>query len=84
MIAAPLAATAQITGDGYYRIKNNKSERYITICDNIVGEVNMSSTKADLSNLVTWRGFDYVKSNPASIIYIEAAGSQYKIGRAHV
>lgn len=79
MIAAPLAATAQITGDGYYRIKNNKSERYITICDNIVGEVNMSSTKADLSNLVTWRGFDYVKSNPASIIYIEAAGSQYNL-----
>lgn len=79
MIAAPLAATAQITGDGYYRIKNNKSERYITICDNIVGEVNMSSTKADLSNLVTWRGFDYVKSNPASIIYIEAADSQYNL-----
>jgi len=79
ILSAPLAASAQITGDGYYRVKNNASERYITITDDIVGEVNMSSTTADLSNITTWRGFDYVKSNPASVIYIEAVGNKYNL-----
>lgn len=79
ILSAPLAASAQITGDGYYRVKNNASERFITITDDIVGEVNMSSTTADLSNITTWRGFDYVKSNPASVIYIEAVGNKYNL-----
>lgn len=72
----PIAAQAQLNGDGYYRIQNYASERYITINNDIVGEVNMSTTKADLSNIVTWRGFDKVKSNPASIIYINDVGNQ--------
>ena len=79
ILTAPLAASAQLTGDGYYRIQNNASQRYITITDDIAGEVNMSSTKADLANITTWRGFDHVKSSPASIIYIEAAGSKYNL-----
>ena len=79
MLAAPLVANAQINGDGYYRIQNNKSERYLTITDDIVGEVNMSSTTADLTNITTWRGFDYVKSNPASVVYVEAVGSKYNL-----
>ena len=78
-ILIPNIASAQLNGDGFYRIQNNASQRYITINDDIVGEVNMSSTTADLSNIVTWRGFDYVKSNPASIIYIEAVGSRYNL-----
>jgi hypothetical protein len=28
---------------------------------------------------VTWRGFDYVKSNPASIIYIESVSGKYNL-----
>lgn len=75
----PLVAQAQLNGDGYYRILNNGTNRYITITDDIVGGVNMSSTQVDLSNITTWKGFDYVKSSPASIIYIEAVGSQYNL-----
>ena len=77
LIAIP--ATAQITGDGYYRIQNNGSERYITITDNIITNVSTSSTIVDYSNITTWKGFDNVKSNPASIIYIKAVGSEYDI-----
>ena len=72
-------ATAQVA-NGYYRIQNNASKRYITIRDNEVGSVDYSSTNADLSNIVTWKGFDYVKSNPASIIYVEQqGGTQYNL-----
>lgn len=75
----PTLASAQLSGDGFYRLKNYGSSRYITINDDIIGKVNTSSTTADLNNIITWRGFDYVKSNPASIIYIESVGSQYNL-----
>ena len=75
----PLTAAAQLNGDGYYRILNYASERYITISNDIVGEVNMSATKADVSNIVTYRGFDNVKSNPASIIYIRNVNGKYDL-----
>ena len=78
-ILTPTLATAQLSGNGFYRVQNNVSQRYITINDDIIGQVNTSSTTADLSNIVTWRGFDYVKSNPASIIYIESVGSKYNL-----
>ena len=65
-----LPASAQISGDGYYRVQNNGTERYITITDDIIGQVDMSATTVDLINITTWRGFDNVKSNPGSIIYI--------------
>ncbi len=77
----PLAAAAQLNGDGYYRIQNNASERYVTLKDNVVnGEVDMSTASADVSNLRSWRGFDQVESNPASIFYImNMGGHQYNL-----
>ena len=76
LIAIP--ATAQITGDGYYRIQNNGSERYITITDNVLNNISTSSTIIDYGNITTWF-WDNIKSNPASIIYIKAVGSEYDI-----
>ena len=75
-ILTAAGATAQVADD-YYRIQNNASQRYITVRDDQVGEIDYSSTNADLSNIVTWRGFDYVKSNPASIIYVQKVGTRY-------
>ena len=75
-ILTAFQSTAQVA-NGYYRVQNTSSTRYITMKDNAVGTVDYSSTNVDLSNIVTWRGFDYVKSNPASIIYVEQHGSQY-------
>lgn len=42
-----LAASAQFNGDGYYRVKNVGSERYITVRDNR-GSVNVGTTSADM------------------------------------
>lgn len=74
----PLAAQAQVA-DGFYRIQNYASTRYLTITDDILGGVNMASTDADLTNITTWRGFDHVKSNPASILYVEKVGDKYNM-----
>ena len=77
-ILTAFQATAQVA-NGYYRVQNTQSTRYITLKDNAVGTVDYSSTNVDLSNIVTWRGFDYVKSNPASIIYVEQHDSKYDL-----
>ena len=78
-ILTTVQATAQSVANGYYRIQNNASSRYITVKDDAVGEVDMSSTNVDLSNIVTWRGYDYVKSNPGSVIYVEQHGTEYDL-----
>ena len=75
----PFAAFAQLNGDGYYRIQNNQSERYIILKDNAIGEVNESSASADVSNLTSWSGFDYVKSSPGSVFYIQQVGTKYNL-----
>ena len=75
-----IGAQAQISGDGYYRIQNNASERYLTIKDDITGEIDYSAGNVDLSNLRTWRGFDLVKANPASVFYVRnVSGTQYDL-----
>lgn len=77
----PLAAAAQLNGDGYYRIQNNASERYLTLKDNVINdEIDMSTASADVSNLRSWRGFDQVEANPASIFYVmNVGGYQYNL-----
>ena len=74
----PLAAAAQLNGDGYYRIQNNASERYVTITDDVIADISTPSD-IDVNNLTTWKGVDNIKSNPGSIFLIEAVGDKYNI-----
>jgi hypothetical protein len=76
LIAIP--SLAQLNGDGYYRIQNNITERYVTITDDVVASISTPSD-IDANNLTTWKGFDNVKSNPGSIFLIEAVGEKYNI-----
>lgn len=76
LIATP--CIAQLNGDGYYRIQNNVTERYVTITDDVVANISTPSD-IDVNNLTTWKGFDNVKSNPGSIFLIEAVGDKYNI-----
>ena len=69
---------AQINGDGYYRVKNYATDRYIYVYDN-TGKINISTSSADMGAIELWK--DPVKyiSDPASIIYIRKVGSQYDL-----
>lgn len=68
-----LASFAQLNGDGYYRVKNVASGRYITVRDNR-GSVNIGTTSADMGAVELYRGFDLVASDPSSILYIDNVG----------
>ena len=45
-LLASAAATAQTIAEGYYRVKNVGSERYISVCDN--------QASADATSSTTW------------------------------
>lgn len=67
----PLAGLAQINGSGYYRVQNQKSQRYLELVDNR-GSFNAASMTADLGAMKTIGTFDEnVCWNPATICYIE-------------
>lgn len=69
------AALADIEGDGYYRVLNTVTDRFITVVDN-TGGFNWSSTTADLGALKTLGPFANVVSDPASVIYITRQGNE--------
>lgn len=81
LLLALLSATgvyAQLNGDGYYRIKNHLTERYIYVIDN-KGSINMATTSADLYAIILWKGFDKAVSDPATVMYIKKVGEQYDL-----
>lgn len=70
-----LHTTAQITGNGYYRVQNKETGRYIELIDNR-GKVDYVTTTVDLGALQTISGFDQVVGNPATVFYFTDKGSR--------
>lgn len=69
---------AQLDGDGFYRVKNEKTQRYINVIDN-KGSIDKSSTQADLGSIITVKGFDNVATDPGSVIYFRKVDSEYDL-----
>ncbi len=76
-----LTAAAQLDGNGYYRVQNFKTGRYAYVTDD-KGQINWTSTSADVRAIQMWSGFDKAASDPATIIYIQkhgTSGNQYDL-----
>ena len=74
-----VSVNAQLGSDGYYRIQNTNTTRYVRLIDN-KGEVDMNTTSVDLGALQTVMYFDNVVSDPSSVIYIShIANDEYDI-----
>lgn len=65
---------AQLNGDGYYRVHNVGSGRYVYVCDN-TGSINYTATTAEMGALQLWKNHDKTLSDPASVIYITKKGT---------
>ncbi len=65
-----LSASAKLDGDGYYRVQNYKTERYIYVLDD-KGKLNFQATTAELNALQLWKGYEKTISDPATIIYVQ-------------
>lgn len=69
------SAYAQLTEDGYYRVENVQSHRYVYVLDN-KGSIDFHATTADLGALELWTGEDRAVSDPATVIYMTAVDSK--------
>ncbi len=67
------------TGDGYYRVQNYGTERFIYVTDN-TGSYDMNRDHGDFGALQLWKDQSRTISDPASVIYIESQpGGQYDL-----
>lgn len=72
-VCAALAALSMAQSyptNGYYRVKNKKTSRYIYVSDN-VGSIQMSSASADLGALRLFKDKERRISDPGSVIYMK-------------
>lgn len=73
-----LTARAQVS-DGYCRVQNTGTGRYITVVDD-KGKLNYATTEADMGALRTFRSFTNIVGNPGSIIYLRhIEGDSYNL-----
>lgn len=71
-----LTASAQIS-EGFYRIMNNYTKRYLTVTSR-EGSVSLSSSDADLDALETIKPLEDISGHPGSCIYIKPVkGDEY-------
>lgn len=75
LLCSTLVATAALAdtldGDGYYRVSNYRTGRYIYIYDNTA---SINNGTADLGALQLWKNADRRFYDPGSVIYIENHG----------
>lgn len=69
--ATMLGAQAQLSGAGYYRVKNVSSGRYMSLSDNQSRGVDFNSCTADCGAMQTSRIMDNIYSDPGSIFYLD-------------
>ncbi len=79
-LSTSIATFAQLNGNGYYRVQNDKTKRYIYVTDNKSKGIQTSTTSADMNAIQLFQGFDRASSNPATICYIKnIEGNKYDI-----
>lgn len=65
-----LSASAIINGDGYYRVNNATTGRYVYILDD-KGSINMQAGTAELGAIELWKGYERTVSDPSTVIYVK-------------
>ena len=66
---------AQIAGDGYYRVYNRYTTRYIYVYD-ATGSINMTKGTFDLGAFQTRLNIETAYTDPASVIYIKCVDAE--------
>ena len=78
--ATMFGAQAQLSGAGYYRVKNVTSGRYMSLSDNQSRGVDFNSCTADCGAMQTSKIMDNIYSDPGSIFYLDhISGVSYNV-----
>lgn len=79
VLLSTFTVLAELNGDGYYRVQNALTKRYVYLMDN-KGHIDIATTSADVHALHLYSGFLRASSDPATIFYVENnSGSYYDI-----
>ena len=70
--------SAQYTTDGFYRVQNFGTKRYLYLTDN-AGSYDMKRDVGDFGALQLYTGAEKTISDPSCIFYIKKYGSQIDI-----
>ena len=65
---------AQLPSDGYYRVQNTTTSRYIIVTSD-KSKVDYTASDVDLGSLKTQKGFNKVISSPGSVLYLQKTSS---------
>lgn len=75
-----LGAQAQLSGAGYYRVKNVSTGRYMSLSDNHSSGVNFASTSADCGAMATSSVWEDISHDPGSVFYLDhISGESYNV-----
>ena len=80
-VCCALHTNAQLA-NGYYRVQNVKTDRYISIQDNNPKNynINLSTQKVSMAGIRTIKPFGQVSTMPSTIIYLRnQSGNQYDL-----
>ena len=81
IVICAVNAQAQLA-NGYYRVQNTYTDRYISIDDNNPDNysIKWSTGSAEMSGIRTYKPGQKVTTNPATIVYVKnVSGNQYNI-----
>lgn len=73
-----VAAFAQLGKDGYYRVQNASTGKYVGIIHD-KSESEIVTTKADLASLRAYKNWDKVESDPATIVYFQRTDNGFNL-----
>lgn len=68
--------------NGYYRVKNYKTNRYVYVYDN-TGKINAAAGTADAGALDLWKDLNRTISDPGSVLYANYIGPNGKGGYSY-
>lgn len=69
-VACAGSMSAQLAGNGYYRVENYVTERFVYITDN-KGSVNIGTTSVDALAIQLWKGQEKANCDPATVLYFD-------------
>lgn len=67
---------AQLTSDGYYRVKNTNTDYYTYVMDN-TGSISIANTTAEMGAILLYKGHEKTISDPSSVIYFSKHGTSW-------
>lgn len=73
LIALPMFADLQ--GDGYYRVQNAKTKRYVYLFDNR-GSIDVGRGTVDVKALRLFKDAELMKSDPSTVFFIDCVSGE--------